>query len=133
MPLRAGHLHVWFAASLGQVAGAALATLTGIILPLVGIVRTSSLSSLAQGAIASSSLVGIMIGSLLFGRLSDRRGYLLYFRLCPAMILAASLAVVFVDSIAYLPAAMLVMGLGIGGEYSLDSDYISQIMPRRWQ
>lgn len=133
MPLRAGHLHVWFAASLGQVAGAALATLTGIILPLVGIVRTSSLSSLAQGAIASSSLAGIMIGSLLFGRLSDRRGYLLYFRLCPAMILAASLAVVFVDSIAYLPAAMLVMGLGIGGEYSLDSDYISQILPRRWR
>jgi len=133
MPLRAGHLHVWFAASLGQMAGAALATLTGIILPLVGIVRTSSLSSLAQGAIASSSLAGIMIGSLLFGRLSDRRGYLLYFRLCPAMILAASLAVVFVDSIAYLPAAMLVMGLGIGGEYGLDSDYISQIMPRRWR
>ncbi len=133
MPLRSGHFRVLIAASLGQVTGAALSTLIGIILPMIQVLRHPELTSLQQGGIASMSLVGIMIGSIVFGALSDRHGYLLYFRLCPIIIFAASVSVLAFDSIAVLTVGLLVMGLGIGGEYSLDSDYISEIMPRKWR
>ena len=50
------------AASLGQLTGAGLATLIGVVLPMIRIVRTEGLSSFAQGAVACTSLVGILIG-----------------------------------------------------------------------
>lgn len=133
MPLRRGHYRVLIVASLGQVAGAALATLVGIILPMLQIVLHPRLPSLGQGLVACTSLVGIMVGSLLIGAWSDKRGYLLFFRLCPLVVLAGALFAFFMDSVGGLVAGLFVMGLGIGGEYSLDSDYISEIMPRRWR
>lgn len=133
MPLREGHWWVFVVASLGQVTGAALATLVGIVLPMIQIVRHPALSSLAVGALASASLVGIMVGSLAIGRWSDRRGYLIFFRCCPLLILAASLLAFFAHDLAALAVGLFFMGFGIGGGYSLDSDYISEIMPRRWR
>ncbi|WP_418991210.1 MFS transporter [Alistipes sp.] len=133
MPLRWGHFRVLIVASLGQVLGAGLATLVGIILPMIQLLRHAELSSLAQGAVACTSLVGIMVGSVIFGEWSDRKGYLLFFRLCPLVVLAASLLAFLADNLAGLVVGLFLMGLGIGGEYSLDSDYISEIMPRRWR
>lgn len=133
MPLRARHIFVLAAASLGQVTGAALSTLIGIILPMIQLFRHPELTSFQQGGIACMSLIGIMIGSIVFGAWSDRRGYLVWFRLCPLIILSASIMVLAIDSVAVLTAGLLIMGLGIGGEYSLDSNYISEIMPRRWR
>lgn len=133
MPLRWGHFRVLIVTSLGQVIGAALATLVGIILPLIQILHHPELTSFQQGAICCTSLVGIMIGSLIFGRLSDKYGYLFFFRLCPVLVLLASLLAFFLDDMSGLVIGLFLMGLGIGGEYSLDSDYISEIMPRHWE
>lgn len=133
MPLRWGHFRVLIVASLGQVVGAGLATLVGIIIPMIQIVRHPALSSLEQGAVACTSLVGIMLGAMLFGEWSDKKGYLVFFRLCPLIILGASLLAVFADGLPWLVVGLFFMGLGIGGGYSLDSDYISEIMPRRWR
>ncbi|MDE6861950.1 MAG: MFS transporter, partial [Alistipes sp.] len=133
MPLRRGHFRVLVAASLGQVTGAALSTLIGVMLPMIQLFRHPELTSFQQGGIACMSLIGIMIGSILVGKWSDRHGYLIYFRLCPLIIFAASIMVLMIDSIAVLTAGLLIMGLGIGGEYSLDSNYISEIMPHKWR
>lgn len=133
MPLRWGHLRVLMVASMEQFTGAALSTLVGVVLPLLQLARHTDLPALAQGAIAATPLIGISAGSLLFGRLSDRRGYLLFFRLCPLIILAGSLVGVFAAHPAGLAVALFLMGVGIGGGYSLDTDYISEIMPRRWR
>lgn len=133
MSLRWGHYRVLIVASMGQVIGAGLATLVGIILPMIQLLRHPELSSFQQGMIGCTSLIGITIGSLLFGRLSDKYGYLFFFRLCPLIVLAASLFTFFSDDLAGLVTGLFVMGLGIGGGYSLDSDYISEIMPRRWR
>lgn len=133
MPLRWGHYRVLIVASMGQVIGAGLATLVGIILPMIQLVRHPELNSFQQGMIGCTSLIGITVGSLIFGRLSDRYGYLFFFRLCPLIVLVASLFTFFTDNLPGLVTGLFVMGLGIGGGYSLDSDYISEIMPRRWR
>ena len=71
MPLRRGQFRVLAVASLGQVTGAGLATLVGIILPMIQLFRHPGLTSFQQGAVAATSLVGIMSGSMLFGAWSD--------------------------------------------------------------
>lgn len=133
MPLRWGHFRVLIVASLGQVTGTGLATLVGIILPMIQIIRHPELTSLQQGLVGATSLVGIMLGSMFFGALSDKKGYLFFFRFCPALILAASLLGFFTASLPWLIPSLFLMGFGIGGGYSLDSDYISEIMPKRWK
>lgn len=133
MPLRWGHYRVLIIASMGQIMGAGLATLVGVIIPMIQLFRHPELSPLVQGLIGCASLIGITIGSLLFGRLSDKYGYLFFFRFCPLLILSASLLAYYQPALPGLVTGLFVMGLGIGGGYSLDSDYISEIMPERWR
>ena len=133
MPLRWGHLRVVAIASAEQFMGGALATLVGIVIPMLQLVANPSLSAFMQGLVASMSLVGIMVGSLVIGGLSDSYGYLRYFRLCPFIVLVGALLVMWIDDVWGLAVGLFIMGCGIGGGYSLDSDYISEIMPRKWR
>ena len=133
MPLRWGHFRVLIVASLGQLIGAALATLVGILLPMIQIHIHPELSSLEQGVICCASLIGITFGSFVIGNLSDRFGYLLFFRLCPIIVFLSSLTVYYYDNLTILVIGLFIMGFAIGGEYSLDGDYISEIMPRKWK
>jgi len=133
MPLRWGHLRVVFVSSLGQFTGAGLATIVGIMIPLMQLVLHPELRPLMQGVLASASLLGIMAGSAAVGYLADRHGYLRYFRICPLIVLAASLYGFAAEGPWRLAAALFAMGVGIGGEYGLDGDYISETMPVRWR
>lgn len=133
MPLRWGHFRVLIVASLGQAIGQGLATLVGIIIPMMQLMMHPELSAGMQGTLGCTSLIGLMIGAIVFGKLSDRYGYLLFFRLCPLLMIAASLVAYFYHPIPVLLICLFVMGFAVGGEYSLDSDYISELMPDRWK
>ena len=91
MPLRRANYRVLAIASLGQFLGNGLASLVGVVIPLLEIGRHPELTPFQQGLTGCISLVGIMLGSLFFGRLTDRYGYLLFYRLCPFISLVGSL------------------------------------------
>ncbi len=133
MPLGIRQIFIMAAASLGQFIGQGLATLVGIVIPLIQLVAHPELSSGIQGLMGCISLIGIMLGTVVFGRLSDRYGYLFFFRLCPLIILATSLVCVFIHAVPVLLVCLFLMGFAIGGEYSLDPDYISELMPAKWR
>lgn len=132
MPLSWRHWWICFVASLGQLIGTAVATVAGVIIPLLVISAHKEFSSTLQGLIGAADLIGIVIGSVVFGKLSDRYGYLLFFRLCPLLILVFALISIFVPDIPVLIVSLFMIGFGIGGEYSLDSDYVSVLMPTKW-
>lgn len=133
MPLTARHWWIASVASLGQLVGTAVATIAGVIIPMLLICDRNGMSSVLQGLIGAADLIGIMVGSLFFGKLSDRYGYLLFFRLCPVIIVVFSLLAVVFPHVAILVVSLFMVGFGIGGEYSLDSDYTSELMPDRWK
>lgn len=131
MPLRRGHIRILIIASAEQFLGGALAILVSIIAPLLSLTHHPELSSWAQGFIFASGLIGIMIGSLVFGRLSDKYGYLFFFRLCPLLITGSSLAIYFSHSVTLLTVNLLSIGFAIGGAYALAPSYVSEIMPKK--
>lgn len=133
MPLTRRHVWVVFVASLGQLIGTGVATLAGVIIPMLNIMSRHDLSTGIQGIIGAMDLIGIVFGSVIFGKLIDRYGYILFFRLCPAIVLAASLFAVFFPTVPVLIISLFFIGFGIGGEYSLDSNYIADLMPVKWK
>lgn len=132
MKLTRRHIRIMLIAALGQFLGQGLATLVGIVIPLMNL-SDGALPAAAQGLLGCISLIGIMIGTAVIGPLSDRYGYLQFFRMCPAAVLAASLTAAIFPSIWVLVPCLFVIGFAIGGEYSLDSDYISELMPLRYR
>lgn len=133
MPLRGRHYWIVTVCSLGQLIGTAVATIVGVIIPMLNIILHPELSGFMQGLIGAIDLAGICIGAIVFGRLSDKYGYLLFFRLCPMLIFIASTIAVFAADVVSLTVCLFFVGFGIGGEYSLDSDYVSELMPDKYR
>lgn len=133
MPLGFRQISIMLIASLGQFIGQGLATLVGIVIPLIQLAAHPELPAALQGLMGCISLIGIMLGTVVFGRLSDRYGYLFFFRLCPLIILVTSLVAVFCHAVTVILVCLFLMGFAIGGEYSLDPDYISELMPAKWR
>lgn len=131
-PLSWRHYYITGVASLGQLIGTGLATLVSVIIPLYQIISHPELSSVMQGVVGAMDLIGIMVGSTILGKLSDKYGYLLFFRLCPLIVLVSSVITLIFPSLGVLIVCLFFMGFGIGGEYSLDSNYISELMPTKW-
>lgn len=133
MPLRPRHWYILLVASMEQIIGAALSTIAGIIIPLILLLGSPHLSASEQGLLGASALLGIAVGSMIIGKLMDSTGYLVWFRLCPIVIMIGAIAVYFSVSALTLFLSLFCIGLGVGGGYSLDSGYISEIMPTRWE
>ncbi|MCH5222398.1 MAG: MFS transporter [Muribaculaceae bacterium] len=131
-PLTWRHYFITGVASLGQLIGTGLATLVSVIIPLYQLIAHPELSSFMQGLVGAMDLIGIMVGSTILGKISDHYGYLWLFRLCPALICVAAVITLLFPSLSVLIICLFFMGFGIGGEYSLDSNYISQLMPTKW-
>lgn len=127
--------HIWLAivSSMEQIIGAGLSTLAGIILPMINLLRHPELPPGIQGLAGAMGLIGIAFGSPIIGRLADKQGYLFYFRACPVIIILGSLIIFFTDSIGWTILGLFITGIGVGGGYSLDSAYISELMPQKWK
>lgn len=133
MPLTWRHWYVFIVASMEQLIGAALSTIAGIMIPLIILLGSPHLTEVEQGILGASGLLGIAVGGAIIGRLMDKTGYLFWFRLCPLLIAAASTGVWLASGVWTLALFLFIIGLGVGGGYSLDSGYISEIMPAKWE
>lgn len=137
MPLRWGHFRVLIVSSMEQLIGAGLSTVAGIIIPMLKLLETQQgaepMNAFLQGVLGASGLIGISAGSAVIGNLSDKYGYLFYFRLCPILIALGSVFIWLCPEVWALILGLFIIGIGVGGGYTLDTDYISEIMPDKWK
>ncbi len=133
MPLRGADYWIVTVSSMEQLIGGALSTVISVMLPMLQMTLHPELPSVVQGIVGAMGLIGIGLGSLIIGKLSDKMGYLIWFRLCPIIIMAGSLICIFLPNVGCLVAGLLIIGIGTGGGYSLDSAYISELLPDKWR
>jgi MFS family permease len=99
---------------------------------------TLNMSAESASATATVYLVGQVIGSLVFGRLSDRLGRRNLFMLTLGVYLigsglAAATAGAGTAWVAYLYLTRVIAGMGIGGEYAAINSAIDELVPARYR
>lgn len=106
----------------------------GIIGPVTGPMRSDlQLDALSLGMIAAGPLVGIFVGSPLAGWATDKFGRKPMFLVDMGLFLVASTAQFFITSgdgaVMQLAAIRFLMGVAIGGEYSIGGPLLSEFSP----
>lgn len=106
----------------------------GIIGPVAGSMRSElQLDALSLGMIAAGPLVGIFVGSPLAGWATDKFGRKPMFLVDMGLFLVASAAQFFITSgdgaVIQLAAIRFLMGVAIGGEYSIGGPLLSEFSP----
>jgi putative MFS transporter len=91
------------------------------------------LSSLWEGLIASSALIGIFLGSLVLGRLSDRIGRQKIFQANFLIITIASALQFFVNDPTTLFILRLLIGFALGGDFAVGSTLLAEFAPRKYR
>jgi MFS family permease len=98
---------------------------------------TLSLSTVQAASIGTVYLLGEVVGSLVFGRLSDKLGRRNLFMWTLAIYLVgtglSALAFKGGGGLVYFYATRVVAGMGIGGEYSAVNSAIDEMMPARYR
>ncbi|MCQ4079244.1 MFS transporter [Streptomyces sp. RB6PN25] len=102
----------------------------GIGMAMTAITADLHLSTLDQGLVGASPLIGIFIGGPLFGWLADRTGRRPVFLVDMLIFLLGSLVQFFVTDGMQLIAIRLMMGIAIGGEYAIGAPLLSEYAPR---
>lgn len=108
----------------------------GYILGLIGIAFTSLTPAMAldtfwQGVIGSSTLLGLFFGSLVSGIISDRIGRQRIFNYSFILIALGSLLQFFMDTPLALALCRVMIGVGIGGDYSVGHAILAEFCPKK--
>ncbi|MBU8879805.1 MFS transporter [Bacillus sp. FJAT-29790] len=108
----------------------------GYVLGMIGIALTlltpqMDLNPLWIGLIGSSALIGVFLGSLILGRIADIVGRQKIFALNFVIIVLASILQYFADSAVELFILRVLIGFGLGGDYSVGHTMLAEILPRK--
>jgi putative MFS transporter len=129
VPLNAFHLKIaglTFGAHFTE--GYALGT---IGYALASLNRQMPLDAFWMGMIGSSALMGIFLGSLIFGWLSDKLGRQKIFLLSFLIITAAAFAQFYVTSPVELCVLRVLIGFGMGGDFAVGHAILAEFSPRK--
>ncbi|WP_342559230.1 MFS transporter [Metasolibacillus sp. FSL K6-0083] len=110
----------------------------GYILGIVGFALTllapqMELSSFWIGLIGSSALFGLFLGSLILGWISDHIGRQKIFVLSFILITVASVLQFFAETPTELVIYRILIGIGLGGDYSVGHTLLAEISPRKYR
>jgi MFS transporter, putative metabolite transport protein len=108
----------------------------GYILGMIGIALAvltpqMQISPVWVGLIASSALIGVFIGGIIFGWLSDRVGRQTVFLGTLIIFVIGSILQFFVVDPMQLFVLRLVIGIAIGAEYAVGTPLLAEFLPRK--
>lgn len=88
------------------------------------------LTPIWKGLIGASALIGLFLGGIAFGRITDLIGRKGLYTLDLVIFVVGSIAQFFVDSAWQLFVVRLVIGLAIGADYAVGPTYLAEFVPR---
>jgi putative MFS transporter len=108
----------------------------GYILGIIGAALTQlspqfDLNSTWQGLLGAAALAGIFLGSLVFGRVTDRVGRQTMYVADLALFVVGSGLQFFAAEAWQLLVLRLVMGIAIGADYAIGAALLAEFLPRR--
>lgn len=106
-------------------------SLGGISIVLGSTAFQQTLSPVWQGLLGSSALIGLFFGSLITGWISDRIGRQKIFLFSFVLISLASLLQFFANDPMTLLILRLLIGFGIGGDYSVGVTLLAEFVPTK--
>ncbi len=89
------------------------------------------ISALWKGLIGSSALIGLFLGSAIFGWVTDRVGRRPLYVANLIVFVIGSLSQFFAASALALFIVRLIMGIAIGADYAIGPAYLSEFVPRK--
>lgn len=110
----------------------------GYALGIIGIALTlfakqMNLNAVWIGLIGSSALIGLFLGSLVLGWLSDRIGRYKIFIFNFLLITVASFLQFFVDNGVELFILRTIIGIGLGGDYAVGVTLLAEFSPKKYR
>lgn len=129
LPWSPFHRRMVFALGIAWILDGLEVTLVGSLAPILRRPQTLGLSAQSVGLVASSYLLGAVLGSLLFGYLADRSGRKRLFTVTLLLYIAATAASGLAWNIGSLALFRFLTGAGIGGEYSAINSAIQELVP----
>ncbi|QUQ66620.1 MFS transporter [Kutzneria sp. CA-103260] len=129
--LNARHWFVFAVCSVGFFFDSMDLQIMSLVAPQL--LREWSLSPQQVGLITSAGMVGMLIGSVLFGVFSDRVGRRPGIQLTIAVFACFSALGALAQDPAQLMVCRVLAGLGIGGFVPIDTALMSEFVPARWR
>ena len=129
LPWSPFHRRMVFALGIAWILDGLEVTLVGSLAPILRRPQTLGLSAQAVGLVASSYLLGAVLGSLLFGYLADRSGRKRLFTVTLLLYITATAASGLAWDIGSLAVFRFFTGAGIGGEYCAINSAIQELVP----
>ncbi|MGE3263406.1 MAG: MFS transporter [Bacteriovoracia bacterium] len=131
LPWSNWHWRVVIALGITWVLDGLEVTIVGSLASVLAEKETLNLSEVQIGSSASAYLAGAVIGSLLFGRLTDALGRKRLFLVSLAVYLAATVLTAFSWNFLSFAIFRALTGAAIGGEYSAINSAIDELIPAR--
>ncbi|MFK0009458.1 MFS transporter [Paenarthrobacter sp. NPDC090520] len=102
-----------------------------IAIALIGISADFNTSALETSLIGASALVGIFLGAVFLGPLTDRIGRQLMYTIDLWVLVIGSVLQFFVQDPTQLIIARFIMGLAIGADYPIANSLLAEWLPRK--
>ncbi|WP_179220488.1 MFS transporter [Rhodococcus sp. NCIMB 12038] len=106
----------------------------GAIVPALPLFAQSHpVSSLMSGLIGASALIGVFLGSVLFGWVTDRIGRRRMFVIDLALFVVLSLAQIAVTGAVMLLVLRVLLGIAVGADYTIATTLVAEFAPRKYR
>jgi putative MFS transporter len=104
----------------------------GAIVPALPLFAQSHpIGSLMSGLIGASALIGVFLGSLLFGWVTDKIGRRRMFVIDLALFVVLSLAQIAVTDAVMLLVLRVLLGIAVGADYTIATTLVAEFSPRK--
>jgi MFS family permease len=131
LPWSGWHWRVVLALGVTWIIDGLEVSLVGVVAPRLQRPETLALTSTQNGLLNAAYLVGAVIGSLVFGYLTDLWGRKKLFTVTLGLYLVAAFATAFSWDFWSFAVFRFFTGAGIGGEYSAINSAIDELIPAR--